>query len=107
VLRGVTKFHLLSVRPGLLATRTPDANGDGTVNAKDLAAIPTSGPVGDLDGNHRTDAKDVKLWIAYTHAFPTAPKPSPTVDVQLLSFNDLQGNGTARIDGLVRGWSGS
>jgi 2',3'-cyclic-nucleotide 2'-phosphodiesterase (5'-nucleotidase family) len=89
---SVTKFHLLSVRSGLLANRTPDVNDDGAVNAKDLAAIPTAGPAGDLDGNGRTDAADVRLWISYTRAFPTAQKPSSTVDVQLLSFNDFHGN---------------
>ncbi|MEU9900010.1 esterase-like activity of phytase family protein [Streptomyces phaeochromogenes] len=89
---SVTKFHLLSVRPDLLATRTPDVNGDGAVNAKDLAAIPTAGAAGDLDGNGRTDAADVRLWISYTRAFPTTQKPPSTVDVQLLSFNDFHGN---------------
>jgi 2',3'-cyclic-nucleotide 2'-phosphodiesterase (5'-nucleotidase family) len=89
---SVTKFHLLSVRSGLLANRTPDVNDDGAVNAKDLAAIPTAGPAGDLDGNGRTDAADVRLWISYTRAFPTAQKPSSTVDVQLLSFNDFHGH---------------
>ncbi|MGA5506150.1 esterase-like activity of phytase family protein [Streptomyces umbrinus] len=89
---SVTKFHLLSVRPDLLATRTPDVNGDGTMNAKDLAAIPTAGAAGDLDGNGRTDAADVRLWISYTRAFPTTQKPPSTVDVQLLSFNDFHGN---------------
>lgn len=67
---SVTKFHLLSVRSGLLANRTPDVNGDGAVSAKDLAAVPTAGPAGDLDGNGRTDAADVRLWISYTRAFP-------------------------------------
>ncbi|MEV6171436.1 esterase-like activity of phytase family protein [Streptomyces sp. NPDC051954] len=71
---SVTKFHLLSVRPDLLATRTPDVNGDGVVSAKDLAALPTAGPAGDLDGNGRTDAADVRLWISYTRAFPTTQK---------------------------------
>ncbi|MCD7442409.1 esterase-like activity of phytase family protein [Streptomyces lincolnensis] len=71
---GVTKFHLLSVRSGLLAHRTPDVDGDGAVNARDLAAIPTAGPAGDLDGNGRTDAGDIRLWISYTRAFPTAQK---------------------------------
>ncbi|TLS47377.1 hypothetical protein FE633_04990 [Streptomyces montanus] len=89
---SVTKFHLLSVRPGLLATRTPDVNGDGAVNARDLKALPTSGSAGDLDGNGRTDSKDVKLWTSYTHDFPTEPRTSSTVDVQLLSFNDFHGN---------------
>ncbi len=39
---SVTKFHLLSVRSGLLAHRSPDVNGDGAVNARDLAALPTA-----------------------------------------------------------------
>ncbi|MER5225850.1 esterase-like activity of phytase family protein [Streptomyces flaveus] len=71
---SVTKFHLLSVRPGLLATRTPDINGDGAVNGKDLAALTTAGAAGDLDGNGRTDGRDVRLWTAYTRAFPTASR---------------------------------
>lgn len=75
---SVTKFHLLSVRSGLLANRTPDVNGDGAVSAKDLAAVPTAGPAGDLDGNGRTDAADVRLWITYTRAFPTTQKPPST-----------------------------
>ncbi|WP_405594262.1 esterase-like activity of phytase family protein [Streptomyces sp. NBC_01410] len=89
---SVTKFHLLSVRPGLLAAHTPDVNGDGTVNGRDLAAVKKAGPAGDLDRNGRTDGKDIKLWTSYTHDFPTAPKPSSVVDVQLLSFNDFHGN---------------
>ncbi|MER5177292.1 esterase-like activity of phytase family protein [Streptomyces sp. NPDC002896] len=89
---GITKFHLLSVRPDLLATRTPDVNGDGTVNAKDVAAIPTAGRAGDLDGNGKTDARDVKLWTSYTHTFPTAQAGPSTATVQLLSFNDFHGN---------------
>ncbi len=89
---SVTKFHLLSVRPGLLAAHTPDVNGDNAVNGKDLAALHGAGPAGDLDGNGRTDGKDIKLWTSYTHDFPTAPKPARTVDVQLLSFNDFHGN---------------
>ncbi|WP_210583298.1 esterase-like activity of phytase family protein [Streptomyces sp. GESEQ-35] len=68
---SVTKFHLLSVRSDLLATRTPDVNGDGAVSAKDLAAVRTAGAAGDLDGNGRTDAADVRLWISYARAFPT------------------------------------
>jgi hypothetical protein len=79
---SVTKFHLLSVRSGLLANRTPDVNGDGAVNAKDLAAIRASGAAGDLDGNGRTDNGDVRLWISYTRAFPTVQKPPSTVDVR-------------------------
>lgn len=71
---SVTKFHLLSVRPGLLATRTPDINGDGAVNRKDLAALTTAGAAGDLDGNGRTDGRDIRLWTAYTRAFPTASR---------------------------------
>ncbi|GAA3835106.1 esterase-like activity of phytase family protein [Streptomyces phyllanthi] len=89
---SVTKFHLLSVRPGLLAAHTPDIDGDGTVNGRDLKALPRAGDAGDLDGNGRTDARDAKLWTSYTHDFPTRPKPSSTVDVQLLSFNDFHGN---------------
>ncbi|MFF5006350.1 esterase-like activity of phytase family protein [Streptomyces phaeochromogenes] len=89
---SVTKFHLLSVRSGLLAHRTPDVNGDGAVSAKDLAALPTAGPAGDLDGNGRTDAVDIRLWISYTRTFPTVQKQPATVDVQLLSFNDFHGN---------------
>ncbi|BBC38981.1 hypothetical protein SGFS_102750 [Streptomyces graminofaciens] len=69
---STTKFHLLSVRSGLLAARTPDVNGDGVVDARDLAAIPTAGRAGDLDGNGRTNAKDIRLWLTYTKKFPTA-----------------------------------
>jgi hypothetical protein len=72
---SVTKFHLLSVRPDLLAAHTPDVNADGAVNARDLAAIPRSGTAGDLDGNGSNDAHDIKLWLAYTRAFPLVTPP--------------------------------
>ncbi len=89
---SVTKIHLISVRADLLARHTPDVNGDGTVNARDLAAIPQAGAKADFDGDGRTDAEDIALWISYTRAFPVVAPPPSTVNLQLLSFNDFHGN---------------
>ncbi|GAB2832109.1 esterase-like activity of phytase family protein [Lentzea nigeriaca] len=67
-----TKFHLLSVRRDLFTLHTPDVNRDGALDAKDLRAIPHGGPAGDLNGDGRSDGRDVRLWNAYTHEFPVA-----------------------------------
>ncbi|WP_406209806.1 esterase-like activity of phytase family protein [Kitasatospora sp. NBC_01560] len=65
-----TRFHLLAVRPGLLAEHTPDLDRDGTVGPADLRRLLRSGPAGDLDGSGRNDGRDAARWASYARAFP-------------------------------------
>ena len=89
---SVTKFHLLRVPADLLAVHTPDIDRDGHVTGRDLGELPHAGSAGDLDGNGRTNAADLRLWQRYTTRFSRYRDRPATVDLQLLSFNDFHGN---------------
>jgi len=89
---SVTKFHLLRVPADLLAVHTPDIDRDGRVTGQDLAELPRAGNRGDLDGNGRTNAADIRLWQRYTTQFSRYRNRPATVDLQLLSFNDFHGS---------------
>ncbi|MFE2910715.1 esterase-like activity of phytase family protein [Kitasatospora indigofera] len=65
-----TAFHLLAVRPGLLAVHSPDVDHDGRVDRADLRRLLRSGRAGDLNGDGRTDGRDIRLWGSYGRTFP-------------------------------------
>ncbi|GGV10541.1 3-phytase [Kitasatospora herbaricolor] len=65
-----TAFHLLAVRPGLLAVHSPDVDHDGSVDRADLRRLLRSGRAGDLNGDGRTDGRDIRLWGSYGRTFP-------------------------------------
>jgi len=85
-----TSFHLLRIPTGALPINSVDVNGDGKVTAADLTGLQRAA-IGDINGDGKLDSSDITAWHRFADDV-RKPAESPTVDLQMLSFNDFHGN---------------